>query len=120
MDGFPYSSIFSCHPEDIKAMGDILSNTNSNFWGDRYSDLGYIYYWAYRYNKSSFDGGKMSGGRDNFQTMYSKAIQNILIENPNLTHAEIYKLFGVCYSHSYSIGIFNYVVNDMKKNKKGV
>ena len=114
--GFPQGSVYTRNDTYIKHIAGVV-RSDSGMWGNRYSDLGYIYYWAYKNEVSSFDGGKLSGGRDNFQAMYCKAIANLLQKHPTLEHSEIYKLFGMCYSHSYSIKIFNEIKKAIKEIK---
>ena len=103
---FIHPRIFS-DKESLRLSQVMLSKTSWNYIWE--SNVGFVYWWAYKNNESSFDGGRLSGSRDNFNTLYGKAIKNILIENPNLTHNEIYKMFGVFYSYSSSIKIFGII-----------
>ncbi len=74
-------------------------------WRSVYFGFGMIYYWAYKNQGSSFDGGRPGGGRQNFASVYMQAVQNFHAHYGKLdfmiTHAALNSGYSVSTSKRY-------------------
>lgn len=107
-DSHTYYNIFNYTGRDaeIEKMGSrVCGIFYPRRWFSIYRGFGMIYYWAYKHNKSSFDGGLASGNRQMFAGVYKKAIRNLHKHYGSLdfmlTHAALNSGYSIDVSKKY-------------------
>ncbi len=88
-----------------KLAKDLVYYKHNEFWRSIYQGPGMIYYWAYKDMKTNFDGGITGGNRENFASVYQRAIVNLHEKyhclDFMLAHAALHSGYSVGTSKKY-------------------
>ena len=89
----------------LERIAKYITYSYATHWGSIYTRRGMMYYWAYKNNQNSFDGGTFGIKRQMFASVYIQAIQNLHAEYGKLdfmlTHAALRSGYSVATSRKY-------------------